>query len=204
MRKIIFYSFVFYWILAFVFAKIEKSTSNKLIKIAVGTVFPRNYRMMVDFPTRQANIYYEFYSKKDTLKINGTEVLRSQIKNKFPLIGGEFVFLNSMDYDSRVLDNSFAKIHWKCRYDNPIEKLNKKQADSITLILNNRKQKKFVELYKKYALLLIDIHRIDTTKYTNFSFQVKSKPTKLLTDFPDSYYQDMGSQVVLSGFKSYK
>lgn len=203
MQKLIFYSFVSYWVLAFIFAKMEKSTSNKFIKIAVGTVFPRNYRMMVDFPARQANIYYEFYSDKDTLKFNGTEVLQSQLKNKFPFIGKEFIFINSMDYDSRVLDNSFAKIHWRCLYDNPIEKLNKKQGDSIALLLNNRKQKKFVELYKKYALLLIDVQKIDTIKYNNFSFQVKSKPTKLLTDFPSSYYQDMGEQIVLSGFKKF-
>lgn len=203
MQKLLFYSFIFYWILAFVFAKIEKTTSNKLIKIAVGTIFPRNYRMMVDFPTRQANIYYEFYSKKDTLKINGTETLQTELHNKFPFIGKEFIFLNSMDYDTRVLDNSFAKIHWKCLYDNPIEKLNKKQADSITLLLNNRKQKKYVELYKKYALLIIDAKKIDTTKYSKFTFQVKSKPTKLLNDFPAEYYQEMGNQVVLSGYKEF-
>ncbi|MCB9202725.1 MAG: hypothetical protein H6604_06750 [Flavobacteriales bacterium] len=196
MKKYIFFTFVTYWILAIGFAVGENTIKKTPFSFLLGTFFPRNYNMFVEFPTRKGEIVYTFYNDKDTLIVNGTESLQNQLKNNFPNVGSEYLPLSSMDYDIRVIDHSYLRFHWKLMYGK--EKFRKKEADSIALQLNNQKQNKLVCLFDNYKKLIIKNEKIDTTKYNKCYFEVWTEPILGIGGMKNTYFQELGKQKVLT------
>ena len=195
--KYIFYIFILYWIISIPLAiNQEKYNKKPVLKYLYGIVIPKNYKMFTGFTTRVGKLEYYFYNNKDTIYVDAINSSRKQIKQNFPFISMNFKLFSKFIVSTRTLDNDY--VHYYLYYHKKHKNSEIDLINPSSLKANNKQNLKLVSLYKELRKVIIKNEKIDTLRYPNYYFTIKTYHVGTENTQENKLSKLMGTQLILS------
>jgi hypothetical protein len=195
--KYIFYIFILYWIISIPLAiNQEKYNKKPVLKYLYGIVIPKNYKMFTGFTTRVGKLEYYFYNDKDTICIDAINSSRKQIKQSFPFISMNFKLFSKFVINTRILDRDY--VYYYIINNKKYKYSNLELISLSSLKANNKRNLELVSLYKELRKVIIKNEKIDTLRYPNYYFTIKTCHVGTEDTQENKLSKLMGTQLILS------